>query len=64
LLDQLVYDIEQKESEVMIEPETFSLEKYPTLYQTKKQISEKVKSYENEFEEYIVKENQRIRIEI
>ncbi|GBF43050.1 hypothetical protein LPTSP2_23460 [Leptospira ellinghausenii] len=64
LLDQLVYDIEQKESEVMIEPETFSLQKYPALFQTKKQITEKVKSYENEFEDYILKENQRIRTEI
>lgn len=64
LLNQLVYDIEQKESEEEINPETFSLEKYPNLLQSQKIITEKVKIYEKEFEEYILKENQRIRTEI
>ncbi|TGL24435.1 hypothetical protein EHQ46_04790 [Leptospira yanagawae] len=64
LLDQLVYDIEQKEKEETIDPETFSLSKYSVLYQTQKQISEKIKRYQKDFEDYIVKENQRIRTEI
>ncbi|TGM47396.1 hypothetical protein EHQ92_05615 [Leptospira biflexa] len=64
LLDQLVYDIEQKESEEIINPETFTLEKYPNLLQTQKEITQKIKIYEKEFEDYIIKENQRIRTEI
>ena len=64
LLDQLVYDIEQKESEEIINPETFTLEKYPNLLQTQKEITQKIKIYEKEFEDYIIKENLRIRTEI
>ncbi|XDD46882.1 hypothetical protein AB3N60_01945 [Leptospira sp. WS39.C2] len=64
LLDQLVYDIEQKETDEIIPVESFSLQKYPNLFETKKQISEKIKMYESEFEDYIVKENQKIRTEI
>lgn len=64
MMDQLVYDIEQKESNTILDTEKFSLQKYKKLYQTKQSISEKIKMYEPEFQEYIIKENARIRIEI
>ncbi|MCW7488819.1 hypothetical protein [Leptospira meyeri] len=64
MMDQLVYDIEQKESNTILDTEKFSLQKYKKLFQTKLSISEKIKMYEPEFKEYIIKENARIRVEI
>ncbi|TGL12278.1 hypothetical protein [Leptospira meyeri] len=64
MMDQLVYDIEQKESNTILDTENFSLQKYKKLFQTKQSISEKIKMYEPEFKEYIIKENARIRVEI
>lgn len=64
LIDQLVYDIEQKESQQILDPKSFSLKKYPKLFQVKQSIIENLKIYDMEFQDYIVKENHITRTEI